>query len=82
MMNESSGPKNARRCGECHVFASMACKRLGIEEPQRILFVPVESLKLRSHESGVGPNVAQWSSATVLPRSKSCSVDGRLRLWW
>jgi hypothetical protein len=79
-MNESSGPRNARRCGECHVFANMVCRRLGIEEPQRILFVPEESLKLKSHESGVGPNVAQWSSAIVLPRSKSSRVDGRFRL--
>jgi hypothetical protein len=30
-----------------------------MEEPQRRLFVPVESLKLRSHDSGVGPRVAQ-----------------------
>jgi hypothetical protein len=42
--------------------------------------VPVASLKLSSHESGVGPKVAQWISATVLFRSSCCSELGRLRL--
>jgi hypothetical protein len=79
-MKESLGPRKARRCGECHVLASMTCKRCGIEEPQRMVLVPVESLKLSNHESGIGPRVAQWRSATVLPRSKSCREVGRLRL--
>jgi hypothetical protein len=50
-------------------------------EPQRIVSVPVASLKLSSHEPGVGPKVAQWISATVLFRSSCCSGVGRFRLW-
>jgi len=80
MMKESSGPRKARKCGECHVFARMPWRRWGVDEPQRSVLVPVESLKLRSHESGEDPSAAQWSSAMVLPRSNVCSGDGRLRL--
>jgi hypothetical protein len=80
-MKESSGPRKARKCGECHVFVRILWSRAGIEGPQRRLSLPEESLELRIQESGVDPRAAQWTSATVLPRSSSWRLAGRLRLW-
>lgn len=80
MMNESSGPRKARRCGECHVLFSTVKSREGIAEPQRKLLFPDASFELRIQESGTGPRVAQCTSDTVLPRSRSWRLDGRFRL--
>lgn len=70
-MKESPGPRKTRRCGECHVFARMDCRRCGIAVPHRRLFFPEESLKLKIQESFKTPRVAQCTSDTVLPRSTS-----------
>jgi hypothetical protein len=37
-------------------------------------------LKLNNHESAMGPNDAQYSSAIALLRTRSCREAGRLRL--
>lgn len=79
-MNDSSGPRNARRWGECHVFSKMVLSLCGMPGPHRSVFVPVEFLKRISHESGCGPSVAQFRSTMLLPRSKSCRGAGKLRL--
>jgi hypothetical protein len=71
MMNESSGPRNARRCGECQLFERTVCRRAGIKEPQRRLFLPDESLELRIQELVTGPSAAQCTSDTVLPIRRS-----------
>lgn len=77
-MKESLGPRKNRRCGECHVFARMVWRRWGSSAPHRMLLRPEASLKLRSHDSGTGPNDAQWISVAVERRTKS--EVGRLRL--
>ena len=51
-----------------------------MEEPQRKLFLPDASLELRTQELLTGPRTAQCTSDTVLPRKRSLSVEGRLRL--
>lgn len=80
MMNESLGPRNARRCGECHVLARMVCNLCGMLGPQRSEFLPAPSLQLRIQELGAAPRVAQWTSETWLLTMRSCSGVGRLRL--
>lgn len=77
-MKDSLGPRKNRKCGECHVFAKMACRRWGNSAPHRMLLRPEASLKLRSHDSGTGPSDAQWISVAVERRAKS--EVGRLRL--
>jgi len=79
-MKESSGPKKARKWGECHVLVRMLWSRAGIAGPQRRLSFPDESLELRIQESGAGPRAAQCTSDTVLPKRRSWRLAGRLRL--
>jgi hypothetical protein len=79
-MKESSGPKKARRSGECHVLVRILWSREGIVEPQRRLFLPDESLELRIQDSVIGPRAAQCTSETVLLRRRSWRLEGRLRL--
>jgi hypothetical protein len=59
MMKESSGPRKARNCGECHVLLKIVWSRVGIEDPQRRLSLPDESLEQRIQELGAGPRAAQ-----------------------
>lgn len=79
-MKESSGPKKARRCGECHVLVRILWSREGIDEPHCRLFLPDGSLELRIQDSVIGPRAAQCTSETDLPRRRSWRLEGRLRL--